>query len=264
MSAPSSPASEDSMKGSDEQAGSTPSSARAAAIRTVRNKSALNTPKADTGARCSPPVSQEYRSTRTYRRSTSPHGPEGSGLETERWEPDRVADPLMGADMSYPARVLISSAEDSPARTSPSPGDEQDSWATDPASSLSSPESLSLFDPAGCSSRTFQVSSLHKAVGTSDACLERWPSSGMAWPGGFSTAATSECRSDVGGCSSSEPSLTVILEPLQSVPEKYSLSARAARGILRRAEKRGRTLPPHLARALAATADGMPTQIGQP
>jgi hypothetical protein len=150
--------------------------------------------------------------------------------------------------------LLTSSAEASPARTSPSPGSGPGSPATDPASSSSSPESLSLFDPDGFSSRTYPVSSLATAVGTSESCLPRWPTSGMAWPTGFSTAATSECRSDAGGCSSSEPSLTEILEQPRSVPERYSLSARAARGILRRAQRRGRVLPPHLLSALEAVA----------
>jgi site-specific DNA-cytosine methylase len=107
-----------------------------------------------------------------------------------------------------------------------------------PASSSSSPESLSLFDPDGFSSRTYPVSSLAKAVGTSESCLERWPTSGTAWRGGFSTAVSSECRSDAGGCSSSEPSLTEILEPPQNVPAKYSLSGRAARHPATRGEAR--------------------------
>jgi hypothetical protein len=38
------------------------------------------------------------------------------------------------------------------------------------------------------------------------------------------------------------------------VPSKYFLSPKAARGILRRAEKRGRELPPHLLSALRAVA----------
>jgi len=97
------------------------------------------------------------------------------------------------------------------------------------ASSSSSPESSTLFDPDGFSSRTYPVSSLATAVGTSESSLERWPTSGMAWDGGFSTAVSSECRSADGACSSSEPSLTEILEPPQDVPVKYSLSARAAR-----------------------------------
>jgi hypothetical protein len=140
------------------------------------------------------------------------------------------------------------------AKMSPLPDAAQDSSENAPASSSSLPESPSLFDPDGFSSRTFQVSSLRTAVGTSEQSLERWPTSGTAWPGGFSTHVTSECRSDEGGCSSSEPSLREILEPPQNVPARYSLSARAASGILRRAEKRGRTLPEHLAAALEAVA----------
>jgi hypothetical protein len=84
--------------------------------------------------------------------------------------------------------------------------------------------------------------------------LERWPTSGTAWDGGFSTHVSSECRSDEDGCSSWEPSLKEILEPPQNVPARYSLSARAAAGILRRAEKRGRTLPSHLQDALQAVS----------
>jgi len=47
-------------------------------------------------------------------------------------------------------------------------------------------------------------------------------------------------------------SLSDILET--GVLQKYFLSARAARGILRRAEKRGRQLPPLLEAALVQTA----------
>jgi hypothetical protein len=45
------------------------------------------------------------------------------------------------------------------------------------------------------------------------------------------------------------------------VPQRFFLSARACRGILRRAEKRGKTLPPPLAHALMAVADLEPTSI---
>lgn len=142
----------------------------------------------------------------------------------------------------------------SPARTSASPGSEPDSLANDPDSSSSTPASLSLFDPDGFSSRTYRVSSLATAVGTSESCLERWPTSGTASRGVFSTAVSSECRSDDAGCSSSEPSLTMILQPPHDVPDKYSLSARAAHGILRRAEKRGKVLPGHLRTVLMEVA----------
>ena len=140
------------------------------------------------------------------------------------------------------------------AKTSASPANDEDSQATAPASSSSSPESSTLFDPDGFSSRTYPDSSVRTAVGTSESCLERWPTSGMGWLGGFSTAVSSECRSDEDGCSSSEPALSEILEPPQSVPARYLLSARAAQGILRRAEKRGKALPSHLRTALEAVS----------
>lgn len=153
----------------------------------------------------------------------------------------------------YPM-ILTSSVGGSPARTCPSPDDEQDSPESDRDCSSSSPGSWTLFDPAGYSSRTFQGSSPRTMVGTSESCLERWPTSGTAWATGFSTHVSSECRSDEEGCTSSEPSLTAILEEPQNVPDKYSLSARAATGILRRAQRRGRTLPEHLVAALGAVA----------
>jgi hypothetical protein len=94
-----------------------------------------------------------------------------------------------------------------------------------------------------------------------------FPTSGLAWGTGsltaFSTAVSSECRSVDGACSSSEPSLTEILEPPQNVPDRYSLSGRAARAILRRAEKRGRTLPGHLQAALEAVAGAATTELGR-
>jgi hypothetical protein len=176
----------------------------------------------------------------------------------------RLRDPSMGIremDESWtlqagepPSIALTFSQAVSPAKTSALPESDEDSQATDRDSSSSSPESLSLFDPSGFSSRTFPASSPRTAVGTSESCLERWPTSGMAWHGGFSTAVSSECRSADGECSSSETSLADVLEP--SVAERFYLSARAARGILRRAEKRGRELPPALAQALLNLAGG--------
>jgi hypothetical protein len=47
-------------------------------------------------------------------------------------------------------------------------------------------------------------------------------------------------------------SLSDVLE--SDVPQKYYLSPRACRGILRRAEKRGKRLPEHLAAALESVA----------
>jgi hypothetical protein len=58
--------------------------------------------------------------------------------------------------------------------------------------------------------------------------------------------------SDDGVCSLSE-----ILET-GDVPRQYYLSAKACRGILRRAGARGKELPPQLARALQVVADSEP------
>jgi hypothetical protein len=49
-------------------------------------------------------------------------------------------------------------------------------------------------------------------------------------------------------------SLSDILET-GDVPQRYYLTAKACRGILRRAEKRGKSLPPSLAAALLAVAE---------
>src|SRR5574337_1613920 len=69
------------------------------------------------------------------------------------------------------------------AKPSPSPAAGADSQESAPASSTSSPASPSLFDLDGFSSRTYPDCSPRTASGT-------------AWRGGFSTAVSSECRSD--------------------------------------------------------------------
>src|ERR1017187_1486715 len=148
----------------------------------------------------------------------------------------------------YPA-VLISSSAVSRARIFPSPGSEPDSPAPAPASSTSSCESqTSLFGPEGMSSLRTSPDSFHLSMGEiSPSFSRRWPTSGF-WtgPGECWTAVTSECHSE-GGASSS---LRDVLE--DSVAPKYFLSPRAAAGILRRAEKRGKKLPEHLEAALRA------------
>jgi hypothetical protein len=85
----------------------------------------------------------------------------------------------------------------------------------------------------------------------------RWSNSGMAWRTGCSTLATSECPSADGessslACEAIPTTLTDVLQP--SAPPRFSLSARAAAGILRRASKRGRALPTELESALTSLA----------
>ncbi len=71
----------------------------------------------------------------------------------------------------------------------------------------------------------------------------------MGSPTEFWTLSSSEFHSDADACSLSD-----VLETGE-VPQRYFLSATACRGILRRAEKRGKTLPVSLQAALAAVGE---------
>ena len=73
--------------------------------------------------------------------------------------------------------------------------------------------------------------------------------------GPLKTLNISEWPNDAAVCS-----LSQILET-GPIPQRFFLSAKACRGILRRAENRGKTLPPQLALALQAVADLEPTSI---
>jgi hypothetical protein len=86
----------------------------------------------------------------------------------------------------------------------------------------------------------------HESYGT-------WETAGISEPGGCWTRSTSEFPSAADGYSAC--SLRDVLES-DTLP-KYSLSPRACRGILRRAEKRGRTLPAPLEEALRGVAGTM-------
>ena len=76
----------------------------------------------------------------------------------------------------------------------------------------------------------------------------RWQNSGMGSPTEFWTLSISEYPSGAGVCS-----LSGILET-GAVPLRFFLSAKACRGILRRAENRGKKLPTTLRHALEAVA----------
>ena len=85
----------------------------------------------------------------------------------------------------------------------------------------------------GLWSRTYPAFYPAQAGGTLPSSFEGWSSGGMAWPGGYLTLNTSDWPSAAAVCSLSD-----ILET--DAHPRYSLSPTAARGILRRAEKRGR------------------------
>jgi hypothetical protein len=146
----------------------------------------------------------------------------------------------------------ICSVEVSPAKTSQSPDAAPDSpEANDRPSSSSSPAvQTSLFQPeGGSSSRTYPDYFPAKTDEILPSYSRRWPSSGFTTsPGECWTADTSESPNAGAGSSS----LADVLQ--DDVPSKYFLSPRAAAGILRRVEKRGRALPSHLLAALEAVA----------
>ena len=85
--------------------------------------------------------------------------------------------------------------------------------------------------------------------------FEGWKNSGMGGPTECLTLNTSEWPSDADVCSLSD-----ILET-GDLPQRFFLSAKACAGILRRAEKRGRQLPPSLAAALQAVASGRTSTV---
>ena len=90
-------------------------------------------------------------------------------------------------------------------------------------------------------------SKLIRAI-TSESYSQDWGNAGsLVSPGRYWTASISESRNAAGVCT-----LSQVLQG--EVSSKYFLSARAAAGILRRAERRGKTLPPPLEAALVALA----------
>lgn len=161
---------------------------------------------------------------------------------------------------------LMFSVEASRAKTGVSLDADEESKGSDQACSLSLPGSpMSLFDlEDGCCLRTSPGFSLPAHVRdaqsakrflstiaepTSSWCSPSSPTSGFTTSRGECwTAVTSECPS--GGDAST--SLQDVL--LDEAPERFSLSPRAAAGILRRAQKRGRVLPQALRLALMEVA----------
>lgn len=115
-------------------------------------------------------------------------------------------------------------------------------------SRLSSLDWLVRYGPSGSSGKMFQASYPVEAGETLGPLSGRWLTSGMASRGECLTLAISEFHSGA-----VESFLLGVLEA-QPLPERYFLSPKACAGILRRAKKRGKTLPEPLAVALEAVA----------
>ena len=101
---------------------------------------------------------------------------------------------------------------------------------------------------AGSFGRMSLASCQAQEDGTLVPSLGRWENSGMGGPTECWTLSSSEFPNGAGVCSLSD-----VLET-GDVPQRYFLSATACKGILRRAEKRGRELPEALRQALEGVA----------
>ena len=142
----------------------------------------------------------------------------------------------------------IASRRESHARMSRSPDAAPDSRESALDCFTSLRESCKNFDPLGLCSKMFPDFFLPTTAETlRKSSAFSWSSAGMGYRGVCSIADISTWPSDAKECSLSD-----VLE--SHVPQRFFLSPRAARGILRRAEKRGRTLPSHLQAALESLA----------
>jgi len=152
---------------------------------------------------------------------------------------------------------LMSSAEDFPARMYRWLDDVLDWLEREAACGGNSIESLANCFPAGFVSKTSPDFCRATADGTLEPSLGRWQNWGMGSPTAFLTLSGSEFHSGAVACSLSD-----VLEA-GDVPPKYFLSAKACRGILRRAEMRGRQLPPALLAALQRGAESTDLDEGE-
>ena len=132
-------------------------------------------------------------------------------------------------------------------------------WQTRVATScLPTAQLLNAIAPSGWYGRTSPASCRLTEDGTLEPSSECWQNSGMGSPTGFLTLNTSEWPSAAVVCSLSDTLET------GNVPQRFYLSATACKGILRRAEKRGKELPPTLREALNCVARLTPETIKTP
>lgn len=143
-------------------------------------------------------------------------------------------------------QMSMFSLAERPANPSQSPDCER-AWMTRVATSPSRIlPSLTAIAPAGWSGKTSPASCRVAADGTLEPFSEGWGNSGMGSPTECWTLSTSEWPNDAVVCSLSDTLET------GDVQRRFYLTAKACRGILRRAEKRGKQLPASLHSALAA------------
>ena len=143
-------------------------------------------------------------------------------------------------------------SEAHPAKPSPSPDSGRDLPTLEEASRWSSSAWLEHFARAGSSGRMSPVSCLKTEEGLLVPSSGGWRTSGMGGPTGSWTLSTPEWTATLVPYPSDDAvsSLSDILEATSRVPQRFYLSQKACAGILRRAERRGKALPPMLLAAL--------------
>lgn len=135
-----------------------------------------------------------------------------------------------------------------PAKTSALRDSERDWTESVVNSQLNTLNLLAAFGPDGWFGRTCPACCQSTEDGRLESLSGSWGNSGIGSPIEFLTLNSLEFHS--GAVASS---LSDILET-GDVPQRYFLSGKACRGILRRAEKRGKVLPTMLRRALMQVA----------
>ena len=145
-------------------------------------------------------------------------------------------------------QMSMFSLEELPANHSQSQDSEKDWMTLVVTSCLPILPSLNNIAPVGWSGRTSPAFCPPLMDGTLVASSEGWQSAGMGSATGCLTLNTSEWPKDANVCSLSD-----ILET-GDLPQRFFLSERACKGILHRADKRGKELPPALLQALTKVA----------
>jgi len=161
-----------------------------------------------------------------------------------------------GSGLATGMNLLISSSEDSPAKTSVSPGNAPALPGNAPVSSMNSSALRKRSSRPGASLKMSQGSLALMPDGIWPRSLKDFGNAGLWSATQCWTASISESRNAAAACS-----LSAVLQ--SEVSSKYSLSPKAAAGILRRAKKWGRTLPPALEAALIALASTHQGEAGK-
>lgn len=148
----------------------------------------------------------------------------------------------------FPMEELTSSRQAAPAKTSRSrenAQEERKEAAPAPVSSSSLSALLAKYGPDGSSTKTWSECSLRTRAEISPTSSWRFGTAGIVSPTGLWTRSMCEwtgwsvpSRRDGGVCGLSD-----VLEPMSPSLRKYFLSPTALRGILRRADARGKALP---------------------